>query len=624
MKNVDRIACNNNAWFVMNFSIQWKTPDGNWHTSEWNSGNYKKGDVKVSPSLSAVVGVPDDAVEVRPYVKAILGKSESGQALSPASDGQMVAYDVSGTTLNFSVELTDLKWQNWSANLVHNINPQGDSAYFVPVTKADLQALVRAASAAGAKLRVSGQRHSQPPVVIADNRTANTAPNTWLVDMSCYHDLGDDQSKRIVAGPGPNQVTVNSGVREDEVESFLTANNLTLNTVTAGGFFSVGGMTAIDVHGATVKAPIFAETASAYTLMDGSGNTTTIDTSTPAVDGWSPIQFARVSLGALGLVTSITIDVLPRPWATTLQAGKEHFSLSNEAEFVAKYKDLLTTHDRIESFLNPYNNNYLALIWDLIDDPATKTPNLITNVPTACSYTLQEEYGAPGEGALEPLAQAAAQAAQAGKVGRIGAQTLVDTAMSAIESMFEEAKKHYADMWLTKAARTIFMSYFVELPNIDDEGLGKAWKCLDSVITRLAASQDFLLAGPFEFRFVKGGDTALASTYTTNENATFINLDLIAFVPEEQASDYPAPLLQFFADIERDWVALGGMPHNGKMWGFHDPADPTGHTAPFNPAFIEMIVQKRKARTEAFDKYRQSRDPSGMFTNDYVATLLKT
>jgi FAD/FMN-containing dehydrogenase len=109
-------------------------------------------------------------------------------------------------------------------------------------------------------------------------------------------------------GPGRNQVTVNPGVREDALDAFLTNNNLMLQTVTAGGFFSTGGMTAVDVHGGTVQAPIFAETASSFTILGPDGTLTTIDASTPLFNGWKPLQFARVSLGALGIVTKIVLD----------------------------------------------------------------------------------------------------------------------------------------------------------------------------------------------------------------------------------------------------------------------------------------------------------------------------
>lgn len=46
---------------------------------------------------------------------------------------------------------------------------------------------------------------------------------------------------------------------------------------------------------------------------------------------------------------------------------------------------------------------------------------------------------------------------------------------------------------------------------------------------------------------------------------------MIGYLPADQQSRYSAELLHFFADIEREWVGLGGMPHNGKMYGFYDP-----------------------------------------------------
>src|SRR5271165_7151951 len=185
-------------------------------------------------------------------------------------------------------------------------------------------ALTEVSKVRGAIIRVSGQRHSQPPLVVEDNRAAvPQTTKTYLVDMSCYADLGPAQDQHIVLGPGKNQVTVNTGVREDELDAFLTQNNLMLKTVTAGGFFSLGGMTAVDVHGGTMDAPIFAETVSAFTLVLADGSVTTIDAHSPQVDGWSPLRFARVSLGGLGVVTSLTLNVENRPWATTLAGGSE-------------------------------------------------------------------------------------------------------------------------------------------------------------------------------------------------------------------------------------------------------------------------------------------------------------
>ena len=182
--------------------------------------------------------------------------------------------------------------------------------------------MLEEAAKQGVIVRVSGQRHSQPPLVVNDNRSGSPATaKTWLVDLSCYADLGTGRNEHIVLVPGATQVTVNTGVREDELDAFLTVHNLMLKTVTAGGFFSLGGMTAVDVHGATIDAPIFAETVSAFTIVRADGSEMTIDSKSPAVGNWSPLQFARVSLGGLGIVTSVTIDVMDRPTGDDASGG---------------------------------------------------------------------------------------------------------------------------------------------------------------------------------------------------------------------------------------------------------------------------------------------------------------
>lgn len=107
MKKGNKIACVNNAGFVMNFSIQWLGTDGVWVTTEWNSGNYPINQTRVSPTLTSI-GVPTDALAIKPYVHAILGKHNSGNPLVQVDpEGQTLTYDVKGTTLDFSVNLID-------------------------------------------------------------------------------------------------------------------------------------------------------------------------------------------------------------------------------------------------------------------------------------------------------------------------------------------------------------------------------------------------------------------------------------------------------------------------------------------------------------------------------------
>ena len=177
---------------------------------------------------------------------------------------------------------------------------------------------------------------------------------------------------------------------------------------------------------------------------------------------------------------------------------------------------------------------------------------------------------------------------------------------------------------MTQAARVIFMSYFIELPGLDDAGLARAWQGLDAVASRVTQSGNFHIAAPMEFRFVQGGTSAMSGCFTaTPSTSTFVNLDLIGWVPAEPASAYPPAFLKFFADVERDWVALGGFPHNGKMYGFYDPTAAAGtFTAPFNANFLAALRTRRGARIQAYNAYRKSRDPNGLFCNDYLKAVV--
>ena len=173
------------------------------------------------------------------------------------------------------------------------------------------------------------------------------------------------------------------------------------------------------------------------------------------------------------------------------------------------------------------------------------------------------------------------------------------------------------------------MSYFIELPGLDDAGLGKTWEGLDVVNTYVTQSNNFHIAAPMEFRFVKGGDSAMSGTFSKNRNAYFVNLDLIAWVEPTQSSEYPDKLLKFFAHVERKWVRLGGLPHNGKMYGFYDPTDPAldSYTPPFNKKFLSYITKQRidtrQAPVDAFKKYRKTCDPKGLFYTQYLRDLLE-
>lgn len=520
-------------------------------------------------------------------------------------------------------------WQNWSGNLKHKPPTDGEDYYFAPQTLAELKQVLSKAKEAGVVLRVSGQRHSQPPLVIGDNRGSVPATaKEYLVDLSCYADLGAGGDQDMVLDAANNKLTVNTGVRESNVDAFLTKNNLMMRTVTAGGFFSLGGMTSVDVHGATFAAPIFSGTVSAFTILKADGTVETIDNATPQPDprlpSWRPIQFARVNLGGLGIVTSVTLDVLPRPYANTLQGGITTFNASSKSKFISEFEALIAKHDRMETFYNPYADgliakSYLAAWWNVVKNPADPVGNDPEPAGDTCKLAAKGDYGAT----LIHADEIAVDVAMAAQKAKILAGGLTAIGMLTVHSQVSTANKKYSDLWLTKAARAIFMSYFIEIGKADAKGLGIVYDALQVVGGRLHEGSDFYIAAPMEFRFITGDDTAMAGTYVKSGDSLFVNLDLVGFAKATPSENYQPELLRFYADVEREWVAMGGFPHNGKMYGFYDPGQPPGtYTGAFNPNYLAELAKRRGERLQAYKTFREYMDPDGLFYNDFLKALL--
>jgi len=250
---------------------------------------------------------------------------------------------------------------------------------------------------------------------------------------------------------------------------------------------------------------------------------------------------------------------------------------------------------------------------------------------SACELSREDQFGAPlidiGKWGEEVVR--AAQTIDPYWSPFAGPAVITAFALLEIESQVGTANKDFSDLWLAKSSRVIFMSYFIELPGLDDAGLEMVWEGLDVVTTYVIQSGNFHIAAPMEFRFVKGGDSAMSGTFSKNRDAYFVNLDLIAWVEPTKSSEYPDKLLKFFAHVEREWVRLGGLPHNGKMFGFYDPTDPALHscTPPFNKQFCSFITKQRaetrNAPVDAFEKYRKVCDPNGLFCTQYLRDLLE-
>lgn len=97
MVEVQKIACTNNAGFVMWFQAE--TPGG---TSD-PTGSYPIDQTRVIDLADTPFR---EGIEFWPEVHAILGKTQSAeQHIVFRLNGQTATYEVRGTTLNYSIKL---------------------------------------------------------------------------------------------------------------------------------------------------------------------------------------------------------------------------------------------------------------------------------------------------------------------------------------------------------------------------------------------------------------------------------------------------------------------------------------------------------------------------------------
>lgn len=171
--------------------------------------------------------------------------------------------------------------KNWSGNLHY-----GACTIHYPETIEELQKIVRGST----KLRALGSRHSFN--TIADSTE----------DLVCFDKLNgivqlDNETKTI---------TVAAGIKYGEVCAYLHENGYALHNLASLPHISVAGSIATATHGSGVENGNLATAVTGIEFINVSGDIIRLSKK----DG-ETFYGAVVGLGALGLVTKITLDLLP-------------------------------------------------------------------------------------------------------------------------------------------------------------------------------------------------------------------------------------------------------------------------------------------------------------------------
>ncbi len=170
---------------------------------------------------------------------------------------------------------------NWAGNLTYSTKN-----VFTPDSVHQVQELVQKHR----QLRALGSRHSFNAIADSNQNLISTAALNKIVSL-------DKVTK---------QVTVEAGIRYGELCQYLHENGYALHNLASLPHISIAGACATATHGSGVRNGNLATGIAAIELVKADGEIVSLSRK----DG-EAFNGAVVGLGALGIVTRITLDLLP-------------------------------------------------------------------------------------------------------------------------------------------------------------------------------------------------------------------------------------------------------------------------------------------------------------------------
>jgi FAD-linked oxidoreductase len=178
------------------------------------------------------------------------------------------------------LHLTDGVWENWSGS----VSARPTHVHY-PETESELRTVVENA---GETLRVAGAGHSFPPVAKSEATFVSLERYTGLVD----------------ADPEARQVTVRAGTPLWQLTEALSEYGLMLENMGDIDAQSIAGALSTGTHGTGTDFGVMATQAAGLRLITADGSVLDLER------GDDRFPHAQVSLGVLGVLSTVTLDVV--------------------------------------------------------------------------------------------------------------------------------------------------------------------------------------------------------------------------------------------------------------------------------------------------------------------------
>ena len=424
-------------------------------------------------------------------------------------------------------------WRNWAGN--QKANPVSIDA---PRSVGELAALVASASGKGQKVKAVGSGHSF---------TSAAATNGRMIRL-------ENLSGILHIDHASCQVTVGAGTRLSDLNMLLHAEGLALANLGDIAYQTVAGAISTSTHGTGKALTGLAGQVVAMKLINGQGEIIGCSKSlNPHI-----FDVARVSVGALGIITEYTLQAVP---SFRLRALEQPMRLDDVLE---NAHDLASAHDHFEFFWIPHTKWALTKRNNRTEDELQPLPR----VKGWIEKTFMENYAF---GALC-------------RVGR-ARPSLIPRLATALPS---SGSREYVDQSFKIFASPRIVRFYEMEHALPVEALVPALREIRAMVDR----KGYLLNFPVEVRFTKGDDVPLSTAF--GRDSAYIAVHVYKGMECEP----------FFRDVEDILRAYDARPHWGKMH-YRDAEE----------------LSKLYPRWDEFIALRNQLDPQRTFSNVYSDTV---
>ena len=434
-------------------------------------------------------------------------------------------------------------WSNWAGNQTSN-----PLSIKKPKNEEDVVAIVKEAKKRGLKVKAVGSGHSFTGIAVTDE---------VLICLDEIADIRDVDFEN-------STVRVGSGIKLCDLNPILRRSGLAMPNLGDIVYQSISGAISTSTHGTGLEFKTIAEAVCGMRIVDGEGTVVACDTQQNS----EVFHAARVGLGALGIITEVTIQCVE---AFNLHAVEEILPIGEVTNNFDRWSKMT---DHVEFFWMPNTDKALLKRNTRTLEAPPKPRNKRHSFKRRWNRFKNEEikqnflFGAMNHlGKIAPPLVPKLNSMVAGERGRA-----------------EYITTSYEVFASPRRVRFYEMEYAVPI----ESGIEAFQK-----VVQLIGDLDHYISFPVEYR-VLGKDEIPMSTASDRDSA-FIAVHVFRNTPFEK----------YFRGVEEIMVDYNGRP---LWWKLHFQ----DHES----------LSKIYPQWEAFQNVRRLMDPLGIFSNPYLDKVL--